>query len=81
MVLRNASAATTQLTKFQFTAMAASINSSVMSISAARLREMVGVSVTAGVEQNRPRFTPDTANFFIFCDAAKRLIKRLQQCS
>ena len=61
--------------------MAALINSPVMGISAARLREMVRVSAKAGVEQNRPRFTPDTANFFIFCAAAERLIKRIQQCS
>ena len=37
------------------------MNSPVKSISAARLREMLRESGTAGVEQKRPRFTPETA--------------------
>ncbi len=46
------------MTESQSSAVSASMNSPVKSISAARLREMLRDSGTAGVEQKRPRLIP-----------------------
>ena len=56
------SGAATRLTRPSSRARAASINSPVTSISNANLRETLRDKATPGVAQNRPRFTPLTAN-------------------
>jgi hypothetical protein len=62
---------TTRLTRPYAFAVAASMNSPVSSISIACLRLTLRASATLGVEQNRPKFTPLTANFALSAATAR----------